>query len=88
MKALNYVFGAFISVAMIIVLLLTSVEVIAFKDLNFYKNQYVENGVYSNIAISEENLMDVTKELLRYMEGKRDNLLVITIVNGEQKEFF
>lgn len=88
LKALNYFFGVLISLAIIIILLLTSVKLIALKDLEFYREQYVENNVYSSIAISEDDLMYVTTQLINYMDGKRDNLSVITTIDGEKKEFF
>jgi integral membrane protein (TIGR01906 family) len=88
LKALNYFFGVLISLAIIMILLLTAVKTAALKDLEFYRSQYIENKVYANIAISEDNLMDVTEQLINYMDGKRDDLSVITTIDGEEKEFF
>lgn len=88
MKVLNYVLGVFFSLAIILILLLTTVQLVALKDLNFYKNEYINNNVYENISISEENLMYVTQELINYMDGKREDLRIITVVDEEQKEFF
>lgn len=88
LKALNYFLGVLISLAIILILLLTSVKAVAIKDLEFYREQYVENNVYASIAISEDDLMDVTTQLINYMDGKRDNLIVIATIDGEEKEFF
>lgn len=88
LKALNYFLGALISLAIIMILLLTTVKAVAIKDLEFYREQYVENNVYASIAISEDDLMDVTTQLINYMDGKRDNLSITTTIDGEEKEFF
>lgn len=88
LKVLSYFFGVVISVAIIIIFLLTSVQLVAFRDLDFYRNQYVENNVYANIPVSEDDLMDVTKQLINYMDSKREDLVVITTIDGEEKEFF
>lgn len=88
LKALNYFLGVLISLAIIIILLLTSVKAVALKDLEFYKDQYNRNNVYANIEISEDDLMDVTEQLINYMDGKRDNLTAITTIDGEEKEIF
>lgn len=88
LKALDYFLGVLISLAIIIILLFTSVKAVAIKDLEFYREQYIENNVYASIAISEDDLMYVTTQLIDYMDGKRDNLTVITTIDGEEKEFF
>lgn len=88
LKALNYFFGVLISLSIIIILLLTSVKVAALDDLEVYRRQYIENNVYANIEISEDDLMYVTAQLINYMDGKRDDLSVITTIDGEEKEFF
>jgi integral membrane protein TIGR01906 len=88
LKALSYIFGITISVAIIMILLLTSVKIVAINDFEFYRNQYVENDVYSNIAVNEKDLMYVTTQLISYMDGKRGDLSIIVNVAGEEKEFF
>ncbi|MGE4214510.1 MAG: TIGR01906 family membrane protein [Anaerotignaceae bacterium] len=88
MRALNYFLGVIISLSIILILLLTSVQNVALRDYEFYRSQYIENNVYANIAISEDDLMDVTEQLINYMNGKRDDISVITTIDGEEKEFF
>lgn len=88
LRALNYFLGVIISLSIILILLLTSVQNVALRDYEFYRSQYIENNVYANIAISEDDLMDVTEQLINYMNGKRDDISVITTIDGEEKEFF
>ena len=88
LKTLNYFLGVLISLCIIIILLLTSVKMVALEDFKFYRMQYIENNVYESIEISEDDLMFVTRQLINYMDGKRNDLSVITTIDGEEKEFF
>ena len=72
---------------LIIVLFLTSIEIVAF-DLEFYENEYGKLNITQNTGMSDDELMRVTKELLKYLRGEREDLKVPGIVNGESRLVF
>lgn len=76
-----------ISVSLPLVLLLTDLEAIAF-DLDFYERKYEEYNIPQVTEIEMKNLMNVTKEMLDYLKGNREDLIIYTEVNGETEQVF
>jgi len=72
---------------LIIVLFLTSIELVAF-DLGFYRNEYDKLNIAQNTGMSYDELMRVTEELLKYLRDEREDLKVMGIVNGESRLIF
>lgn len=83
MKSLYVLFGILLS----IVLLLTTVEVVAFNR-NHYLKEYEKHGVPDTTSMDMNNLQDVTRELLAYLKGKRENLDMTAIIKGREREVF
>jgi integral membrane protein (TIGR01906 family) len=55
---------------------------------SFYSREYDKYGVPATIQVSKADLMQVTQHLLDYMANKKPDLVVITSVNGQMREFF
>ena len=72
---------------LIIVLFLTSIELVAF-DLEFYKNEYIKLNTTQNTGMSDDELMRVTEELLKYLRDEREDLNMSGIINGESRQVF
>lgn len=81
------IFIILISVSLPIVLLLTDVEVIAF-DLDFYEKKYEEYNISEVTGIKKENLMLITSEMLDYLKGNREDLIMYTEVYGNTEQVF
>lgn len=81
------IFIILISVSLPIVLLLTDVEVITF-DLNFYEKKYEEYNISEVTGIEKNNLMIITSEMLNYLKGNREDLIMFTEVNGNTEQVF
>ena len=90
MRSLKRV-GAVLSVLFVIVvpvvLLLTSVQLVAF-DRNYYRKEYLKYSISQHIGMNDEELMASTEKLLEYIEDKRDNLDFKADFKGKQEEFF
>jgi len=69
------------------VLLLTNVEITAF-NLDFYEKKYREYNIEEVTGINMTNLMYVTNEMLEYLKGNRDDLIIFTEVNGRVEQVF
>ncbi|WIV11268.1 TIGR01906 family membrane protein [Proteiniborus sp. MB09-C3] len=76
-----------ISISLPFVLLLTDVEAVAF-DLDFYEKKYEEYNITEVTGIEMKNLMTVTSEMLDYLKGKRENLIIFAQVNNKTEQVF
>ncbi len=88
MKILHYLLGCLAGISMIVVLLITSFEIGAYSDYAWYEKEYEKYQVLDDLEMEMPEVMDVTREMMAYLRGNRDNLVVHTIVDGEEREFF
>ena len=81
------VLSALAGLALFLSLLLTSIDLLCFNR-SFFRWQYSLNHTAESIGISEDGLMNATNVLLDYMQDKRDDIKVIEVVNGSDREIF
>lgn len=88
MKVLHGIMGTLASIAMLIILLITSFEIGAYSDFCWYEKEYSKYGVLDDLEMEMSDAMYVTEEMMAYLRGNRADLVVDTIVDGEEREFF
>ncbi len=88
MKLLHKVLGIFFAFALMIVLFITSIEAVTYWTPGYYENEYEKYGVLEDVHMEMDDLLDVTKEMMAFLRGKREDLHVPTIVDGQPREFF
>lgn len=88
MKYIHYILGILFAFCLIITLLITSVEAVAYWMPGYYEKEYTKYHVTDDVHMEMDDLLDVTHEMMAYLRGRRDNLHVPTIVNGQSREFF
>lgn len=88
MKFLHYTLGLLCSFCLMIILLITSIEAVAYWTPGYYEKEYTKYNVTEAVNMEMEDLLDVTKEMMSYLKGKRENLNVQTTVGGVEREFF
>lgn len=71
-----------------IVLFITSIEAVTYWTPGYYQNEYEKYGVLEDVHMEMDDLLDVTKEMMAFLRGKREDLHVPTIVDGQPREFF
>mgnify|MGYP001738596500 CR=1 FL=1 len=81
------ILSALAGLALFLSLLLTSIDLLCFNR-SFFHWQYSLNHTAESIGISEEGLMNATNALLDYMQDKRDDIIVVEKVNGNEREIF
>lgn len=69
------------------ILLLNCIEISAF-DLNFYSAEYEKLKRPEAIGISRQELMEITQVLLDYIRGKRPDLKVKAVIEGQERYVF
>lgn len=88
MKILQRTFGMIASIATIVILLITAFEIGAYSDYGWYEKEYAKYEVLDDLEMEMEDVMHVTEEMMSYLRGNRADLVVDTLVDGEEREFF
>ena len=72
-----------------IILLITSVEAVAYWTPGYYEQEYTKYHVLENLPeMTMEDLLAVTDEMMAYLRGNREDLHVSAVIGGETREFF
>lgn len=85
---LSYALGILFSFCLIVTLLITSVEAVTYWTPDYYEREYSKYNVTEDVHMEMDDLLDVTKEMMAYLRGNREDLHVPTIVDGQPREFF
>lgn len=88
MKFSHLLSGVLCSFALMITLLITSVEAVTYWTPGYFENEYSKYHVLESVSMEMDDLLDVTREMMAYLRGNREDLHVPTIVGGRQREFF
>lgn len=88
MKGIHYTLGILFGFCLIIILLITSVEAVAYWTPGYYEKEYEKYNVTADVHMEMEDLLDVTHEMMAYLKGNREDLHVPAIVDGQVREFF
>jgi integral membrane protein (TIGR01906 family) len=84
---MRWVLG-YLSAGCILALLLCEAFIVPTFLLQFYSYEFDKNGTPAQISVEKPELMRVTGEMLAYMHGDRDDLVVPAVVGGQEREFF
>lgn len=76
------------AVSFIIVLLVTSFQLVLYANLSFYEKEYAKYNVLEAVNMEMKDVLYVTDEMMDYLIDKREDLVVVTTVGGEEREFF
>ncbi len=88
MKFVHYALGILFTFCLIITLLITSVEAVTYWTPGYYEKEYTKYNVTAHVRMEMDDLLDVTREMMAYLRGRREDLHIPTIVDGQPREFF
>ena len=88
MKIVRQALSILAGFSMLLILLITSFEIGVYSDYSWYQKEYEKYNVLTELQMNMDDVMEVTKEMMAYLRGNRDNLTVHTTVDGEEQEFF
>lgn len=88
MKKLQWVMGIILAFSVIAAALITSFEIAMYADFSVYEKEYEKYDVLSDLDMTMEDTMYVTREMMAYLRGDRDTLSVVTTVEGVEQDFF
>lgn len=88
MKALYHVMGLMVAFCLMAVALITSVEAVVYWNDGYFEKEYRKYHVLQEVSMEMDDLLFVTDEMMAYLKGERDDLVVNTIVDGKERDFF
>ena len=74
--------------ALIFAALITSFEIAMYADFDIYRKEYEKYDVLTQLDMTMEDAMYVTREMMAYLRGDREELSVMTTVEGKEQDFF
>lgn len=87
-KIIHYGAGLILGFALIAALLITSFEIAMYADFDVYRQEYEKYNVLSDLDMTMDDAMDVTRQMMAYLRGEGDTLSVITTVDDREQDFF
>ena len=87
MKIVHWFLGMTAILSVIVILLISSFEIGIYSDFGWYDKEYEKYNVTEDLEMKMDDVMDVTEEMMAYLRGDREDLVVWTTVNGEKQEF-
>ncbi len=88
-QSIHKLLGILSAFCLMFTLLITSVEAVCYWTPGYFQHQYEKYHVLDSLpAMTMEDLLDVTDEMMDYLKGNREDLHVQTTMEGETREFF
>ncbi len=93
-KAGNYFTGVLFSLCLIFILLITSFEAVCYWIPGYYSREFQKYEVadelmyYMGEEMSYDSFEYVITETMQYLRGNRDDLVIVTEIDGIQQEFY
>lgn len=87
-KIIQYALGILFSVCLMTVLLFTSIEAAVYWTPGYFEKEYEKYQVTEAVQMTMDDLLKVTEEMMSYLRGGREDLHVMTTINGTAREFF
>ena len=78
------------SILLLVTILLSAVDATVCRGTGWFRKEYEKYSVLEDVRgeMSMESALQVTDEMMKYLIGERDDLVVMTTLDGKQQEFF
>ncbi|MDD3395550.1 MAG: TIGR01906 family membrane protein [Anaerotignum sp.] len=80
--------GVLSGLALMVVLLISSVEYVSYYKGDYFEKEYEKYEVTDAIGIEMDDLLTVTHEMMDYLKGDRADLVIYTKLQNTESEFF
>ena len=89
MKHLQRAAGILAAFCLMIILFVTSVEAVVYWTPGYFQKEYEKYHVLEDLpAMTMEDLLYVTDEMMDYLKGSREDLHISVSMGGQEREFF
>lgn len=86
-KVLLYILSVICVLCIIFSLAFTAMEVVIFDESRFH-DSYEDNGLYEFIGADEDDLKEITHEMMLYLKGDREDLVMYADIKGKYQQVF
>ncbi len=80
--------GILTGLSLMIILLISSTEYVAYYKDGYFEKEYTKNQVAQSVQIEMHDLLTVTDEMMVYLKGDREDLVIYTKIGNTEREFF
>lgn len=87
-NVVKYILGIAASMSAIFALLITSFQIAAYSDFDYYEKEYRKYNVTESLRMEMKDVMEVTHYMMDYLIGREEVLSIETRVAGEERDFF
>ena len=87
MKTLYHVMGLIAAFCLTFAILITSVEAVVYFNPNYFEKELTKYHVLERVHMEMDDLLTVTDEMMDYLKGDREDLVVNTIVDAKNGSF-
>ncbi len=87
-KIIHYGAGLILGFALIAALLITSFEIAMYADFDVYRQEYEKYDVLSDLNMSMDDAMDVTRQMMAYLRGEGDTYPSSPQWTAGEQDFF
>ena len=84
---MKWIAGYIAALCVLLIIVAQSIFIPTFF-MPYFSWHYQRRNIPASIGIEKDELMHVTAELLDYMRGRREDLVIYATVNGEERQFF
>lgn len=89
MNYLHRLSGIAAALCLMIILFITSVEAVVYWTPGYFEKEYTKYNVLDSLpAMTMDDLLYVTDEMMDFLRGDREDLHVVTTMGGQEREFF
>lgn len=89
MNYLHRLSGIAAALCLMIILFITSVEAVVYWTPGYFEKEYTKYNVLDSLpAMTMDDLLYVTDEMMDFLQGDREDLHVVTTMGGQEREFF
>lgn len=91
MKVVESFLAGVFMVSMFLVIIISSVELAVYADYDYFREEFEKYNVNNKegiVNMEMDELVRVTKEMMSYLRGDRDTLVIDAVIDGQVKEFF
>lgn len=90
MRKIQNIIAVAAMMVLVAALLLTSFQIAIYgdSDYRFYEKEYEKYQVADSLNMEMPDIMDVTDQMMAYLIGQKDELSVVTEVDGKTQDFF
>lgn len=85
---ISYIAGVLTALCIVAGFLITSVEAVCYWMPGYFFNEYEKHQVLEDVDMEMEDLLTVTDGMMAYLRGDREELQVVTTIEGRMQPFF